>query len=106
MRNKIALTDFNESFVRRLRKNPKELQEYKKYILSEFEKDQNKELLLKGLKTIAMATEGMSNLAKKTKFSRRNLYKVFSDEGNPTLDTFFEIMKSLNLKMKIKILRH
>jgi hypothetical protein len=32
----------------------------------EFEKDQNKELLLEGLKTIAMATDGMVKLVQKT----------------------------------------
>ena len=101
MKNKSTLTDFRDNFAKILKENPKELREYKKYILSEFEKDQNKELLLEGLKTIAMATEGMSNLAKKTHCSRRNLYKIFSGQGNPTLDTFFEIIKTLNLKLKI-----
>ncbi|MDR1194879.1 MAG: hypothetical protein LBL00_00190 [Endomicrobium sp.] len=57
MKNKIVLTDFKEDFAKRLRENPAELRDYKKYVLSEFEKDQDKELLLEGLKTIAMATE-------------------------------------------------
>ena len=101
MKNKIELTDFKDSFAKRLKNNPKELRAYKKYILSEFEKDQNKELLLEGLKTIAIATEGMSKLAQKTNCSLRNLYKIFSKHGNPTLDTFFEIIKTLNMKLKI-----
>ena len=101
MKNKIVLTNFKESFAKRLSKNPKELKEYKKYILSEFAKDQNKELLLEGLKTIAIATETMSGLAEKTKMSRRNLYKVFGKNGNPTLNTFFEILNVLDLKLKI-----
>jgi probable addiction module antidote protein len=100
MKTKIPLTDFKEDFAKRLRGNPKEMREYKKYILSEFEKDQNKELLLEGLKTIAMATEGMSKLAEKTRFSRRNLYKIFSKDGNPTITTFFQILKALDIKFK------
>jgi len=101
MKNKIVLTDFKAGFIKRLKENPKELREYKKYVLSEFEKDQNKELLLEGLKTIAMATEGMSKLAEKTCMSRRNLYKILAKEGNPTLNTFFEIIKTLDMKLKI-----
>ncbi|MDR1194880.1 MAG: helix-turn-helix domain-containing protein [Endomicrobium sp.] len=41
----------------------------------------------------------MSNLAKKTHLSRRNLYKIFSGQGNPTLNTFFEILKILDMKL-------
>ena len=101
MKNKVNLTNFNDSFAKRLRRNPKELQEYKKYILLKFEKDQNKELLLEGLKTIAMATDGMVKLAQKSYCSRRNLYKIFSIEGNPTINTFFEVIKALKMKIKI-----
>jgi putative addiction module killer protein/probable addiction module antidote protein len=101
MKNRIILTDFNDSFSKRLSKNPKELKEYKEYVISEFEKDQNKELLLAGLKAIAAAAETMNGLAKKTKMSRRNLYKIFSKDGNPTLNTFFEILRALDLKIKI-----
>jgi probable addiction module antidote protein len=101
MKNKVILFDTKKQFADRLSKNPKELQEYKKYILAEFEKDQNKELLFEGLKTIATAMETMSGFAKKTKMSRRNLYKIFGKDGNPTLNTFFEILQALNLKLKI-----
>lgn len=52
---KVELTDFDDSFVKRLSKNSKELAEYKKFVIEEFEKDQNKNLLLEGLTTVAMA---------------------------------------------------
>jgi probable addiction module antidote protein len=95
------LVDFHKNFADRLMKNPKELKNYKNYIFREFEKDQNKELLLEGLKTITLATNGMAKTAQAAKLKRRSLYKILNKNGNPTLNSFFEILKSLNLRLKI-----
>jgi probable addiction module antidote protein len=98
------LIDFKENFTKRLKNNSQELEEYKKYVFEMFEKDQNKELLLEGLKTIALSTQGISAAAKSSKLQRRSLYKILTKDGNPTLNNFFMILKSLNLKLKIAAL--
>lgn len=54
----MKITNFDESVIKRLKKNHKELEAYKKFVFAEFEKDQNKELLFAGLKRIAVASAG------------------------------------------------
>jgi DNA-binding phage protein len=87
---KVELTDFDDSFVKRLSKNSKELAEYKKFVIAEFEKDQNKDLLLEGLTTVAMALSlRNSKTASLAKLKRQNLYKNLDKYGNYPLDSFF-----------------
>jgi probable addiction module antidote protein len=98
----MKITNFDESVIKRLKKNHKELEAYKKFVFAEFEKDQNKELLFAGLKRIAVASAGgMSKTAQAANLKRGTLYKILDKGGNPTLESFLKILKSLNLKLKI-----
>lgn len=44
---------------------------------------------------------GITQLAKKTGLARGNLYRILSEEGNPTLSTLLEILDALDLQLKI-----
>lgn len=52
----------------------------------------------KALGVIARA-KGMTELAKETGLSREQLYRSFSEHGNPTLKTFLTVMKALGIDM-------
>jgi probable addiction module antidote protein len=70
------------------------------YVEAAFE-DGNPALIAAVLGDVARA-KGMSELARDSGVSRETLYKAFSENGNPTLDTLSSVMKSLGLKLAVK----
>jgi probable addiction module antidote protein len=74
----------------------------KEYINAAIEEG-NPELLQAALGDIAKA-KGMTDIAKKAKVSRQNLYKTFSAGNHPRLDTIQKVIHSLGLKLKVETL--
>jgi len=48
---------------------------------------------------VVARAQGMSELAKETGLSREQLYRSFSEHGNPTLKSFLIVMKALEIDM-------
>ena len=46
---------------------------------------------------------GMGELAGRVGLKRSNLYKILSKRGNPTLETFQEILKPLGLRVSVAL---
>ncbi|EGT5185315.1 putative addiction module antidote protein [Cronobacter sakazakii] len=57
--------------------------------------------IAKALGVVARA-KGMSHIAAQTGLSREQLYRSFSDKGNPTLKTTLAVMKALGLGLTVK----
>lgn len=57
--------------------------------------------IAKALGVIARV-KGMSTISQQTGLSREQLYRSFSDKGNPTLKTTLAVMKALGLGLTIK----
>ena len=57
--------------------------------------------IAKALGIVARA-KGMSTIATQTGLSREQLYRSFSEKGNPTLKTTLAVMKALGLGLTIK----
>ena len=68
--------------------------------LDAYLEDGSPEELLRALNTIARS-RGMSALARDTGISREALYKAFSDNGNPTLDTLLRVMQALRVRLAV-----
>ncbi len=51
---------------------------------------------------VVARSKGMSELARETGLSREQLYRSFSEDGNPTLKTMLAVMKALGLDMTAK----
>lgn len=51
---------------------------------------------------VAARARGMSEIAKETGLSREQLYRSFSDRGNPTLKTTLAVMKALGIELTAK----
>lgn len=68
--------------------------------LDAYLEDGTPEELLRALRTVARS-HGMTLLAKEAGISREALYRAFSDEGNPTLDTLTRVLKALHLRLAI-----
>lgn len=54
--------------------------------------------IAKAMGVIARA-KGMTELAKETGLSREQLYRSFSEQGNPTLKTMLAVMRALGVDM-------
>lgn len=89
---------YHDWLVERLRKDPKEAAEYLNTVLEEG----NKKMFLIAMRNVAEAQGGLSKMAAETKLNRANLYKIFSEEGNPEIDTLFLILKSLGLRLAMR----
>ncbi len=57
--------------------------------------------IAKALGVIARA-KGMTEISQKTGLSREQLYRSFSERGNPTLKTTLAVMQALGIQMTVK----
>ncbi|WP_152227731.1 addiction module antidote protein [Pseudomonas sp. SCB32] len=57
--------------------------------------------IAKAMGVVARA-KGMTELARETGLSREQLYRSFSEQGNPTLKTLLAVMKALGIEMTIR----
>jgi len=57
--------------------------------------------IAKALGVVARA-KGMTELARETGLSREQLYRSFSERGNPTLKTMIAVMRALGVDMTAK----
>jgi probable addiction module antidote protein len=48
---------------------------------------------------VVARAKGMTQIARETGLSREQLYRSFSDRGNPTLKTTLAVMKALGIKL-------
>ncbi|MBO1811614.1 putative addiction module antidote protein [Serratia ureilytica] len=56
----------------------------------------------KALGVVARA-KGMAEIARETGLSREQLYRSFSERGNPTLKTTLAVMRALGVDMTAKV---
>jgi probable addiction module antidote protein len=97
MENLRTLDDFMQEELQ----DPEFALEYLITALEEFERDKDAFFFLNSLKRIAEAKGGMTKLARKSKISRQNLYKVFSSKSMPKLDTLDAILNALGFRLSV-----
>ena len=54
---------------------------------------------------VVARAKGMSQIANQTGLSREQLYRSFSENGNPTLKTTIAVMKALGVELTAKVHR-
>ncbi len=52
---------------------------------------------------IVSRAKGMAQIANQTGLSREQLYRSFSENGNPTLKTTLAVMKALGIELTTKV---
>jgi len=90
---------FGESFAKILSKDPKKLKAFKKHIAAEFNKNRDVDLFLRNLKTLIIAEGKASELAKNAKINRSTVYKMLSDNSNPSFKTIISFIFNLGIKL-------
>jgi len=51
---------------------------------------------------VVARVKGMAQIARQTGLSREQLYRSFSEKGNPTLNTTLAVMKALGVQLTTK----
>jgi len=95
------MRSFRESLIEDLN-NPEEAINYLKVALEEYETDQDLAAFLLALKTVTVASGGISTLAHRTSLNRQNLYRILSPQGNPRLSTLESILHGLGFRLSIE----
>ena len=101
---KLCKEDFSTTFAKILSKNPKRIENYKRYIISEYNKTKELSVFLEQLKTLAKA-EGIAELSKKTKMTRNNMYRFLSKDNNPSFATLINVISNLGIDFKLNACR-
>ncbi|GCB02435.1 addiction module antidote protein [Ralstonia sp. SET104] len=52
---------------------------------------------------IVARAKGMAQIASETGLSREQLYRSFSEQGNPTLKTLLAVMRALGVELTAKV---
>jgi len=92
-------TDYNKWHSKRLQKehlnDPTYIAGYLSACLEEGE-----DVFLLGLRKVAKALGGIGELAAETNLDRTHLYKMLSDEGNPTFANISVVLQSLGMHLQ------
>jgi probable addiction module antidote protein len=64
--------------------------------------EDSQEAFLKALKNVAQARQ-MSTVARDAGIQRETLYRSFSEQGNPTLETLSSVLGALGMKLSIAV---
>lgn len=91
------ITTYQEDLIESL-KDPKEAAEY----LNAAIEDGDREMFLLALRNIAQARGGMSAIAQKTHLKRESLYRMLSKKGNPELNSIFNVLHAVGLKLSVE----
>lgn len=100
MKNKdfeIAKEDFDTSYAKILKKDPKRLQAFKKRIISDFNKTHDLPVFLMNLRILAIATN-VTKLAKKVGIKRPNTYQILSRDANPKFSSLCSITSNMGIE--------
>ena len=98
----ISAEDFDTSYAKILRKDPKRLKAFKKRIIADFNNTHNIPVFLMNLRILAMAGN-ISKLAKKTSMKRPNIYRTLSKDANPGFAMLMGLTENLGIKFQFTV---
>ena len=93
--------DYQEKLLQDLQ-DPEEASLY----LNEALKDEDPRVFLLALKNVCEAQgEVMASLARQTKISRENLYRILSKKGNPKLNNVVSLLSAVGFQLSVSPFR-
>jgi probable addiction module antidote protein len=93
--------DYQEKLIQDLQ-DPEEASLY----LNEALKDEDPRVFLLALKNVCEAQgEAMTDLARQTKISRENLYRILSKRGNPKLNNVVSLLSAVGFQLSVSPFR-
>lgn len=95
---KSPTVDYREALIEELKGDEKAQYTYLKVSLEE--NGDRPDVFLKAVETVAKA-RGFSDFARKTGLNRENLYRIFSNERTPRIESLVKILDALGFKLTI-----
>lgn len=92
-----AAVSYHKLLIQDLRKDPREAIGYLNACLEEGDK----EVFLLALKDVLEAYGGMTKMARSSKLHRVSLYKMFSKNGNPGIDSLIAVLNVLGIQFQV-----
>ena len=93
-----------ESYEKGLEESLADPMEAAEYLNAALEEG-SQEVFLMALKDVANA-KGISEIARETDLNRENLYRMFSENGNPKLKSLNSVLHSVGLKLSVQVENH
>ena len=93
--------DYQTDLLQRLA-NREYAAQYLKAAFDETLADGNKAAFLLALKNVIDATGAMQTVANEAQISRQHLYRMLSEEGNPTLETLTSVLQAVGMTIDFK----
>ena len=93
--------DYRIDLLKRLT-NPEYAAQYLKAAFDETLADGNKSAFLLALKNVVEATEEIRTISKEASISCQHLYRILSEEGNPTLETLTSLLQAVGMTIDFK----
>jgi probable addiction module antidote protein len=97
----LSKDDLTTTLAKSLVKN-NQVKAYKKLIVKNYNNTGDLKTFLAQLKTLARA-EGITQLSKKTKMKRPNIYRFLSEDNRPYFDNLTEIAHNLGIDIKLSL---
>lgn len=92
---------FDDAQIEHYKKHPKELKNYLKVALEEYQKDRDEKAFLAALSVATKVHGGFSKLAEETGLNRENLYRALSKHSDPRFSTIMQVLGNLGFSLKI-----
>lgn len=73
------------------------------YLDAALEETDDPRVFLMALKDVANVHGGIGHLAEETALNRQNVYRMLSEEGNPTYASLTAMLHTLGLRLSVKI---
>lgn len=89
--------DYQEELIKAL-SDPLEAEAYLNAALY----DENPAVFLAALRDVIEAHGGVGTMARKTDLNRENLYKILSNEGNPTWSSIRRILNGIGVNLSVQ----
>ncbi len=93
--------DYQIDLLKRLT-NREYAAQYLKAAFDETLADGNRAAFLLALKNVVDATGAMQTVANEANISRQHLYRMLSEEGNPTLETLTSVLQAVGMTIDFK----
>ncbi|MGK0290900.1 MAG: putative addiction module antidote protein [bacterium] len=102
----MKVKDFRKDYLEKKLEDPIEMEAYKEAVFEAFGEDGDIEDLKIAMGTIIKVSGGVSDIAKKAKINRQNIYKALSEQGNPTIKTIDLILRNLGYKLSVSKIKN
>ncbi len=95
----LAKEDFDTSYAKILKENPKRREAFKKRIIADYNRTHNLPVFLMNLRILAMSGN-VAELSRKTAIKRPNVYRLLKKDANPGFATLIGLTENLGINFQ------